>query len=516
MVNNYFILKSESSFLKTVLKGLTVSDVYSPEKDIIIIEFSSDSGKRFLKISLEKNLETLFLVDNYSRPKKNVMSFLKTAYGASLKDIRIEDKDRIVFLEAGEYTLVLVLIPGKGNLLLVKNGEVVDAFRNRKDAAGRKFAELSFEKTDSHAQSELKKKFGYLGKHYYGEIISSSVLNRYAPGSSATTPEKEAESLLERIGNSNKFYLYKDSSYFLSHVPLRNGQYNEPEVFDSVNEIIRTAYTRIKTESRHTAVKQVVTESKEKKIKALEKQIANLKANLKHAEDALQYKESGDIIIQNIKEIRKGQKSYEFFDLIYGKNKVIKLNPNLSPSENANQYYAKFKGLKKSTDLLEEKIRKSETELENLKKKRDEVSAETDIRKAVRTMKNETKENEKLPFRIFRIHEKFSVWVGKDSVSNDLLTMKHSNQFDLWFHVRGASGSHTILKFDDKNVVPDKSLILKAASVAAYYSKARNARNVPVAYCERKYVRKKKGFKSGAVVMEKEKVVFVNPGLPES
>jgi predicted ribosome quality control (RQC) complex YloA/Tae2 family protein len=131
-------------------------------------------------------------------------------------------------------------------------------------------------------------------------------------------------------------------------------------------------------------------------------------------------------------------------------------------------------------------------------------------------MKTETKENEKLPFRIFRIHEKFSVWVGKDSVSNDLLTMKHSNQFDLWFHVRGASGSHTILKFDDKNVVPDKSLILKAASVAAYYSKARNARNVPVAYCERKYVRKKKGFKSGAVVMEKEKVVFVNPGLPES
>ena len=53
---------------------------------------------------------------------------------------------------------------------------------------------------------------------------------------------------------------------------------------------------------------------------------------------------------------------------------------------------------------------------------------------------------EKLPFRIFKLNEKFEVWVGKDSASNDLLTMKHTNQYDLWFHVRGSSGSHTILK----------------------------------------------------------------------
>lgn len=516
MVNNYFILKSESSFLNKVLRGNTISDVYSPEKDIIIAEFASGNEKRFLKISLEKNLETLFLIENFTRPKKNVISFLKSAYGTSLKEIGIRDKDRIISFDAGEFSLVLVLIPGKGNLLLVKNGEIVDAVRNRKDVAGRKLADLSFEKTEVRVQSDLKKKFGYFGKHYYGEIISSSVYNKYAPGSAASSPEKEAETLLVRISESDKFYLYKDVSYFLSHVILRSAQYNEPEVYDSVNEILRTAFTRIKTEIRHSSAKQIVSDSKEKKVKALEKQIANLKENLKHAEDASQYRESGEIILQNIKEIRKGQKSFEFFDLIYGKNKVVKLNPDLSPSENANRYFEKFKGLKKSTDLLEDKIKKSEAELDNLKKKRDEAAAETDIRKVVKTMKSETKENEKLPFRIFRIHEKFSVWVGKDSVSNDLLTMKHSNQFDLWFHVRGASGSHTILKFDDKNVVPDKSLILKAASVAAYYSKARNARNVPVAYCERKYVRKKKGFKSGAVVMEKEKVVFVNPGLPES
>jgi predicted ribosome quality control (RQC) complex YloA/Tae2 family protein len=105
-------------------------------------------------------------------------------------------------------------------------------------------------------------------------------------------------------------------------------------------------------------------------------------------------------------------------------------------------------------------------------------------------------------FRKFILNESFEVWVGKNSASNDLLTMRYSAQNDLWFHVRGASGSHTVLKKNNKNEIPDKKIIETAASIAAYYSKARNATSVPVAYCERKFVKKKKGFKEGSVVME--------------
>jgi predicted ribosome quality control (RQC) complex YloA/Tae2 family protein len=62
-------------------------------------------------------------------------------------------------------------------------------------------------------------------------------------------------------------------------------------------------------------------------------------------------------------------------------------------------------------------------------------------------------------------------------------------------------------------VVP-KEAILAAARIAAYYSKMKNANTVPVAYCERKYVRKPKGAKPGTVTLEREKVVFVDPSLP--
>jgi predicted ribosome quality control (RQC) complex YloA/Tae2 family protein len=120
-------------------------------------------------------------------------------------------------------------------------------------------------------------------------------------------------------------------------------------------------------------------------------------------------------------------------------------------------------------------------------------------------------------FRIFKLDSGFEVWVGKNSEANDLLTFKYSNQYDLWFHVRGSSGSHTVLKLPDKDSTPPpKEIIKTAASIAAFYSKSKNAKNIPVAYTSTKNVQKYRGAKSGSVVIKGEKVVKVNPELPEA
>ena len=118
------------------------------------------------------------------------------------------------------------------------------------------------------------------------------------------------------------------------------------------------------------------------------------------------------------------------------------------------------------------------------------------------------------PFRIFSVVGGYEVWVGKSSANNDLLTMKYAKPNDLWFHVRGASGSHTVLKVPGGSEKPPKEAIRQAASIAVYYSKMRKAGRVPVAYCERKYVRKPKGMAAGAVILEREEVIFVEPKLP--
>ncbi len=118
-------------------------------------------------------------------------------------------------------------------------------------------------------------------------------------------------------------------------------------------------------------------------------------------------------------------------------------------------------------------------------------------------------------FRIFHLENGFEVWAGKHSDANDLLSFKYTKQNDLWFHVRGTSGSHTILKIpeDFEGVIP-KDYIKTAAEICAFYSKAKNAKTVPVAYTEGKNVSKYKGAKSGSVVIKGEKVIKVNPGLP--
>ncbi|MEK6571387.1 MAG: NFACT RNA binding domain-containing protein, partial [Bacteroidota bacterium] len=115
---------------------------------------------------------------------------------------------------------------------------------------------------------------------------------------------------------------------------------------------------------------------------------------------------------------------------------------------------------------------------------------------------------------VFTVTGGFEVWAGKSSENNDLLTMKYAKPNDLWFHARGGSGSHVVLKVGTGSGNPSKEAIEKAASIAAYYSKMKNATMVPVAYCERKYVRKSKGAPAGTVSLQHEKVLFVEPGLP--
>jgi predicted ribosome quality control (RQC) complex YloA/Tae2 family protein len=126
-----------------------------------------------------------------------------------------------------------------------------------------------------------------------------------------------------------------------------------------------------------------------------------------------------------------------------------------------------------------------------------------------------TTDNNLKHFRIFPLGEGFEVWVGKNSEANDLLSFKYTGQNDLWFHVRGTSGSHTILKLPEEfdEVIP-KEYIKSAAEICAFYSKAKNAKNVPVAYTEGKNVSKYKGAKSGSVVIKGEKVIKVQPGIP--
>jgi len=106
--------------------------------------------------------------------------------------------------------------------------------------------------------------------------------------------------------------------------------------------------------------------------------------------------------------------------------------------------------------------------------------------------------------------------VGKNAKSNLMLTFKFARPDDYFFHIRGYKGAHTILRPKlQKGKNPQQEDIETAAAIAAYYSKAKGQRNVPVSYTQRKYLKKSKKGKLGSVILMREEVIFVDPGLPE-
>jgi predicted ribosome quality control (RQC) complex YloA/Tae2 family protein len=238
-----------------------------------------------------------------------------------------------------------------------------------------------------------------------------------------------------------------------------------------------------------------------------------------------EYERSGNLLLAHLAEVRKGMREIVLEDFDGTSDVRIALDPTLPAAANAERYFTKAKKAKTARSEAQERLPELERRAARLRALGDELERRTtteesdafveEYEEELRAMKliEPAKGKELPPFRLFTVEAGYEVWVGKSSANNDLLTMKYARQNDLWFHVRGASGSHTVLKVKGGEA-PPKGAIQQAASIAAYYSKMRNAGSVPVAYCERKYVRKPKGAAQGAVVLEREKTILVKPGLP--
>ena len=108
----------------------------------------------------------------------------------------------------------------------------------------------------------------------------------------------------------------------------------------------------------------------------------------------------------------------------------------------------------------------------------------------------------------------WKVLAGKSDADNEFLSLKVAKPHDYWFHVRGMPGSHVVLRAKPSED-PDLETLKRAAAVAAFHSKARNAGIVAVSCTRARYITKPKGTKPGSVRIRKESVYKVRPGLFE-
>lgn len=532
MLNNYFTIKETAGYLNTILPGKSITDCYTQEKNKLLFEITDNtrSTSFLLEFSIEKNYNYFIIKNQYTKSKKNFASLFEEITPAVIKEVKLFNNDRFILIKLeNDIQLIFTMYSVKANCYLVNDGIVINSFKNKDSFVNKQLTgilphsiltenDLSDIKTISDLLKLRYKKFGTL---YIAEVLTklNLVKDQHTDESIISRIDEEFNDIRRKLETPDYIIYHDNSSVHLSLIPVSHLSEFEKTEYGNINELI-TEFLKAKFRTEKTEIlKNRNISVLEKKIADFDKKIRGIELQLQHCEDSESLKKTGDIILQNIYLIEKGDAEFKYCENPTGENEIIiKLKQDLSPSENAGYYFNKYKKQKNSIDTIKEKLSSfiknklsAESELHRIKDMTEYKSLLKEEKKTEYAKNDETS-----MFRKFTLNEKFEVWVGKDSASNDSLTTKYTAQNDLWFHVRGSSGSHTVLKVNNKKEEIGKEFILKAAAIAAYYSKARNASNVPVAYCEKKYVKKKKGFKQGSVVMEREKVVFVKPMLPDS
>ena len=113
-----------------------------------------------------------------------------------------------------------------------------------------------------------------------------------------------------------------------------------------------------------------------------------------------------------------------------------------------------------------------------------------------------------LPYREFKSITGKTILVGKGGKHNDSLTLRIARGGDLWLHAHDWAGAHVIVRLERKEEVDHESL-LDAATLAAHYSKGKNATKIEVQYTQTKHISKPRGFPPGQVSVANSRVILI-------
>jgi predicted ribosome quality control (RQC) complex YloA/Tae2 family protein len=244
---------------------------------------------------------------------------------------------------------------------------------------------------------------------------------------------------------------------------------------------------------------------------ALHRQLRTLQARLEDTgralaklDDASTFRGQGDLLMAYSTQIEAGSKIAQLTDF-EGNPVSIQIDPTLSLIENATKLYQRAKRLEANAQrgLELEPTIKTEMALLHQELERLNQSSREDL------LAQRSKPRERGPQIGSRYQSPagFEIWLGRTSKENDLLT-RSAHSEDLWFHVQGIPGSHVILRIQGRGAaLPD---LLYAAQLAAFYSKARGDKNVPVDYTSIKNVWRPRKAAPGQVLYSQAKTLFVD------
>ena len=253
------------------------------------------------------------------------------------------------------------------------------------------------------------------------------------------------------------------------------------------------------------------------------KRVANQKQELLNCDSMETDRRRGDLISANLYRIQRGDRVAAVEDFYEADCPAVEipLDVRLTPAQNAQYYYKKYRKACNARKMLTGLIAEGEQEQQYIDSVFDALTraeCESDIAqlRLELTEQGYLRENRKAgkppkpmqPLH-FRSTDGMDIFVGRNNKQNDQLTLKFAEKTDIWLHTQLVHGAHVILVTEGRE--PSDKALEEAALLAAYYSKGRDSAQVKVDYCPAKYVKKPAGARPGMVIYTNYQTAFVTP-----
>ncbi len=516
MHNNYYFLKQLSARLALNLDGFSLVSCFSQHKDELVLEFNNTLRSFFIKASLSPEFSCLSFPDSFNRARKNSVDLFNDLLLKKVAGVYQFENERSfsILLEMG-FQLIFKMHGNRANVLLIQHDQVREIFKNQLETD----FEIDIKKNDRQidwSREEFDAHLSNLSSLYFtfGKEVWKYLNNQ---GFEVSEPDQKWNLIQDVLGKLNhpEFYLIQHNNQLIFSLVSLGSVLKK---YDDPVKAINNFFNQYISSSTFLSEKNSALKLLRDKLSSAESYIAKNQQKLSELENNHHYQQWADLIMANLHRVKTGEEKL-ITENFYNENKPIeiKLKKEFSAQKNAEFFYRKSKNQHIEIEKLKEAIGKKEKEAGKLQKTIQETESLSELKSLrknsdiIALQSQKEKEKTALPFYEFQF-KGYKIWVGRSAESNDELTLKYSFKEDLWLHVKDVPGSHVLIKHQAGKNFP-KDVIERAAELAAYNSKRRTETLCAVIFTPKKYVRKRKGDPAGAMVVEKEEVILVEPKL---
>lgn len=544
------------------LVGGRIEKINQPEKDEVTFYVHAGGKNKILVVSVNPNSPRIHITtekkDNPYIAPPFLMHLRKRFIGAKIESVACVGYDRVIEFklkgrnEMSDETknLIYVELMGRYSNVIVceDDGIISEALRHITPENSLRciMPKVKYELPPNEKRPPDKDAESVL-KGFTGGDVAKFLTSNFAGFSFATASEAVYRAGLNEVENSldesqisrladvlRKFYTVNDTDIYAPSVRFEKGSatdfYFAPYFssgyeftrVESLNEAVRLCSVEKDRVARLQNEGKALNAAVKNALKKCERNLGAARQKLIDCESMDETRIAGELVINNIYLLKKGDSELTTVNYYDGKEITIPLDPLLTPQQNAQNFFKKYKKMERTVAICEKQaleltstidyLNSIKTALdlaentEELVEIKEELIAAGLIKE--KQQKGKVRKPKQLPPKEY-VYNGFTVLRGRNNIENERVTFHLGADNDLWLHVKDSHGSHLIIKSEGKKIPDD--VIKFASEIAAFYSEKSQSGNTVVDYALRKFVKKRPGGAKGAVIYTDYKSAVVTP-----